>query len=50
VGIARALYHNPDLLVFEEATFAPGHSTEAAVNEVIEACASVKPCSLSRIA
>ncbi len=37
VGIARALYHDPDLIVFDEATSALDLATEAAVSEAIEA-------------
>lgn len=36
VGLARALYHDPDVLVFDEATSALDGATEKAVYEMIE--------------
>ena len=42
LGIARALYHDPDLLVFDEATSALDNATEAAFAQAIEALRGTK--------
>jgi ATP-binding cassette, subfamily B, bacterial PglK len=40
IGLARALYHRPDVLVLDEATSALDNATEAAIMEVIDGLAA----------
>ena len=42
IGIARALYHDPDVLVFDEATSALDTLTEAAIMEAVAGLAHAK--------
>lgn len=42
IGIARALYHDPDVLVFDEATAALDTHTESAVMQAIDALSGTK--------
>lgn len=42
IGIARALYHDPDLLVFDEATSALDNETEAELSHAIARLSGVK--------
>ena len=42
VGIARALYHERDILIFDEATAALDNETEASVTESIKALSGIK--------
>ncbi|MGN2624129.1 ABC transporter ATP-binding protein [Stutzerimonas balearica] len=42
IGIARALYHDPDVVVFDEATSALDNATEAAVMEAVNELAGSK--------
>ncbi len=42
IGIARALYHDPDVLVFDEATAALDTNTESAVMQAIDALSGTK--------
>ena len=50
VGIARALYHEPEVLVFDEATSALDSRTEGAVVRAIEALHGAKTLIIMRTA